>query len=330
MIEVRCSNCDHVFEAESSAAGLSEFCPACGALTDVPAPDPDEEEFLEPWEAAAPAAPLPPSAVAPVQRASPRILGWVLELAALAILIWIGWLLFSGNWESRHLQFLSDTINRADSLLSAGDLPGAQREYGRVLQTVGTRSLESLYLRDVLARARRGLQTVQMRQATVVAATSPTTQPSIAPNLNQAIKSFQRASEGFADFVRRRPMVFQDIHGSWRRRQFVVWDVNYQIQSDADPPRIELRYTCNPRLTAPHTNRQDALADEQFLYDERTAPLARRTSFVFHDGQWVITPAPSSPTEDGSSIIRDGNLRPDDPSIAAGLGVLELQAFVLR
>ena len=328
MIEVRCSNCDQVFEAESSAAGRSEFCPACGVMNDVPAPDPDEDALVEPWEAAPP--PLPPSPAAPPRRAGSQLLWWILELAAVAIVIWIGWLLFSGNWESRHLQFLSNTINHADALLAGGDLNGAEQEYARVLETVGNRTLESLYLRDVVARAHRGVQAVQQHRISTAAATIPssTTQPAMAPNLNQAIKTFQRASEGFADFVRHRPMVLQDNHGSWRRRQFVVWDVSYQIHSDADPPRIDLQYTCNPRLTAPHANRQDALADDQFPFDERTEPIPRRATFEFRDGQWAITREPSPPAEDGSSVIRDGNLRPDDPSIVADLGVLELQAFL--
>lgn len=331
MIEVRCSNCDQVFQAESSAAGRSEFCPFCGVLNDVPAPEPDEEAPLEQWEAPPP--PLSPPAVPPPpQPAKSPILWWILELAAVGILIWIGWLLFSGNWESRHLQFLSDTINHADAFLAGGDLNAAEKDYALVLQTVGNRPLESLYLRDVVLRAHRGVKDVQLRRISIAAATMPaaTTQPAVAANLNQAIRDFQRASDGFAQFVRARPMLIQDNHGNWRRRQFVVWDVKYQIQSDADPPRIELHYMCNPRLTVPHANRQDALADDQFPYDERTEPTARNTTFVFHDGQWAITreSSPPPPSQDGTSVIRDGNLRPDDPSILAGLGVLELQAFL--
>jgi hypothetical protein len=325
MIEVRCPNCDQVFEAETSAAGRSEFCPACGTLNDVPAPDPDDQTLVEQWD-------VPPSPTPAPQprRVGSQILWWVLELAALGIVIWFGWLLFTGNWESRHLQFLSDTINHADALLAGGDANGAQQEYARVVDTVGNRSLESLYLRDVVARAHRGLKAAQLRKMSPLAATtpSPTTEPANDANLNQAIRNFQRASEGYADFVRGRPMVFQDNHGSWRRRQFVVWDVNYHIQSEADPPRIDLQYTCNPRLTAPHADRQQALADEQFPFDERNSPIVRKTAFVFRGGQWVIAREPAAaPPDDGSSIIRDGNLRPDDPSILAGLGVLELQAF---
>jgi hypothetical protein len=329
MIEVRCSNCEQVFEAEDSAAGRSEFCPACGTLNDVPAPDPDEEELVEQWDAPPPSSTATATPVAPPRGGASPVLWWMLELAALAIIVWIGWLLFSGSWENRHLQFLSDTITRADGMMSGGDLDGARREYARVLDTVGNRTLESLYLRDVVARAHRGIQTVQLRQRTAMAASqrSASSEPTTVPDLNAAIKSFQRASGGFADFVRQRPMLLQDSHGSWRRRQFVVWGVNYEIQSDVDPPRITLEYTCNPRLTAAHADRQDALADTQFTIDERTAPITRKTTFVLRDGQWVaVHEAPQLP-EDNPSVIRDGSLRPDDPSILGGLGVLELQAF---
>jgi tetratricopeptide (TPR) repeat protein len=327
MIEVRCSNCDEVFEAEESSAGQSEFCPACGALNDVPAPDPDEAEIDAEWEAP-PAAPVPPPA--PPERVQRDILWWVLESAAAGILIWIGWLLFSGGWESRHLQFLSDTANRADALLAAGDFDEADREYRRVLDTVGNRSLDSLYLRDVVLRARRGRQDAQVRKKAIAASTRPSaaTEPAGGLALNQAIKSFQRASEGFADFVRGRPMLFQDVHGNWRRRQFVVWDVSYEIQQDADPPQILLQYTWNARLTEGHADRQNALTDDQFTHDERSQPVGRKATFVLRNGGWSVIQNSGGPSDaDSNGVIRDGNLRPDDASILRGLEVLEVQAF---
>jgi tetratricopeptide (TPR) repeat protein len=329
MIEVRCGNCDQVFEAEETSAGQSEFCPACGALNDVPAPDPDQNEIVPEWEAP----PATTAVVAPTRSAGGDILWWVLELAAIGILVWIGWLLFSGSWESRHLQFLSDTSNRADALMTGGDFDGAEREYRRVLNTVGNRNLESLYLRDVVARAWRGVREAQSRKRSSSAASTQAvaaTEPA-GSDLNQAIKNFQRASEGFPDFVRGRPALFQDIHGSWRRRQFVVWDVTYEIQSDTDPPQISLQYTCNSRLTRPHDDQADALADGQFPLDELAQPVSRKTTYALREGQWVVTRRSDGPEDaDASAVIRDGNLRPEDTSVLRGLAALEQRAFGSR
>jgi len=172
--------------------------------------------------------------------------------------------------------------------MSGGDFDGAEREYRQVLDTVGNRSLESLYLRDVLARARRGVQEAQSRKKAGIAAATQAvaaTEPAGGPDLNRAIKSFQRASEAFADFVRARPVLFRDIHGSWRRRQFVVWEVNYEVQSDADPARIVLQYMCTARLTEPHADRADALGDQQFRMMNLPRPLAaKRHSCCATDG----------------------------------------------
>jgi hypothetical protein len=214
--------------------------------------------------------------------------------------------------------------------MTGGDFDGAEREYRRVLNTVGHRNLESLYLRDVVGRAWRGVREAQSRKQNTIAASTQaaSTQPADGSDLNQAIKSFQRASEDFANFVRTRPALLQDIHGSWRRRQFVVWDVTYEIQSDTDPPQILLQYTCNSRLTKPHDDRADALADEQFLQDEFAQAVSRKTTYVLRDGRWLVTrQSAGSDDADTSAVIRDGNLRPEDTSILRGLAALEQQAF---
>jgi hypothetical protein len=290
MIQVECGSCGQIFEVGDELAGLSEFCPACGALNDIPPLD--QEDSPPPVEAEiSPAATdaLASSAPAPLARGIPSVLWWTLVVGGVAAFVIACVFLFSDNWESQHVRDLSDAANRGDALLAQDDFAAAQKQYDHVLQTVGTRAIQSTYIRQLLRHARAGQIAAQsgLRAAPATApATAPTSRPAF--DTQVAIKNFQRDSEGFAQFIRTRPMLYQDAGGQWRRRQLVVWDAAYEQQAGADPPQMLLRYSCVARLTEPHPDRPSAADDPDFVKDEPPGVVHCQTLFELRDSQWHV------------------------------------------
>lgn len=307
MIRVSCAECGEAFEIGEEFAGLPEFCPACGALNDIPPlqeeePEPSAQETPSPEETPSPAAdepqspgPLPNPLAPPPPRGVPSPLWWALIVGGIASFIVACVLLFSDNWESRNLNALNDADNRGDVLIVDGDYSGAGAQYRFVLDTVGSRQIESTYIRQLVERARHGeAQARAMAQSpphpTTTAAVAPAAVPPPAtqPDIYEALKNFQRDSEAFPLFVRDRPVLFLDNHHDWRRRQFVVWDVTYQRQPDSNPQGILLRYSCASRITEPHDNHRDAGNDANFLNDESPQTVHCQTLFELFAGRWVI------------------------------------------
>ncbi|HEX4055680.1 MAG TPA: hypothetical protein VHX86_15555 [Tepidisphaeraceae bacterium] len=305
MIRVSCAECGEAFEIGEEFAGLAEFCPACGALNDIPPlqeeeePEPVAQEAPSFQESPIPATDGPPSPGAlpnpvapPRPRGVPSPLWWALIVGGIASFIVACVLLFSDNWESRNLNALNDADNRGDVLIVDGDYSGAAAQYRFVLDTVGSRQIESTYIRQLIERARRGAaQAKTMAQAPPHAAvtTAPAvTPPATQPDIYEALKHFQRDSEAFPQFVRDRPVLFLDNHRDWRRRQFVVWDVSYQRQPNSNPQQILLSYSCASHVTEPHGNRRDADNDGNFVNDASPQIVHCRTLFELFAGRWVI------------------------------------------
>jgi hypothetical protein len=294
MLDVRCSSCDQIFQVEDDAAGSGEACPSCGAINDVPGPVADVE--------------LPSLTSAPPRPAAwgiPSPLWWLLVFAAVACFIATIWSTLHGDeWERRHLQALADADQRAAAFLVAGDFDQAGRQYQFILDTLGTRPLQSVYLRQLLITARQGLHVTQTNRW--AAATAPSSQPSIPPAdaSQDAIQHFQRAAEAFGDFVRARPEVFQDERGNWRRRQLLVWSVQVQLQPQSPPTQIVLQYQFNARRTAAHGTPDDALADSEFLYDDRPLPTRCQTTFELRSGRWVAVQRQTDPETSDDTTMR--------------------------
>ena len=322
MISITCAECGESFEIGDEFAGITEFCPACGALNDVPEADqePGADEPIEPAPAASGPAP---------GRGIPAALWWTILLAAVGLFAVACVLLFSDNWESRNVQRLADAANRGDVLMADEDYAGAAGQYRFVLDTVGHRAIESVFIRQLVDRARRGEAEAEAHLRalpTTVASTepapaiqpAPATQPHL--QIHLAIKSFQRDCEGFPAFIRGHPLLFQDAKGNWRRRQFVVWDVSYDPPTRSDSPRILLRYTCGSHITGPHHDRQEAAGDDDFLYDESPKNVRCQTQFEWLSNRWLIARHDADAEKDEIAAV---DLRPslDD------FYVLERQAF---
>ena len=316
MISITCAECGESFEIGEEFAGITEFCPACGALNDVPDADedPGPDEPIEPGPAAsAPAA----------GRGIPAALWWTILLASVGLFAVACVLLFSDNWESRNVQALADATIRGDVLMADEDYAGAAGQYRFVLDTVGHRTIESVFIRQLIDRARRGEAEAEDRlhaSPTTVASTvpAPATQGDL--EIHLAIKSFQRDCEGFPSFIRRHPLLFQDAKGNWRRRQFVVWDVNYDPPAPSDSPRILLRYTCASHVTEPHHDRREAAGDDNFLNDESPKNVRCQTEFEWLSNRWLIARRDADAEKNETAAV---DVRPslDD------FYVLERQAF---
>jgi hypothetical protein len=284
LIRVSCAECGEDFEIGEEFAGRAEFCPACGALNDIPSlndVEPAEENAFSP-----PEEPDVHPARSPA-RGVPSPLWWTLVLGGIAAFIVACFVLFSDNWESRHLDALNDADNRGDVLMVDADYARAAAQYRFVLDTVGGRQIESIYIRQLVERARRGeAQAIALAQSGPhpAAAAPPATQPEV----YDALRCFQRDSEAFPLFVRNHPMLFQDRRGNWRRRQFVVWDVSYQAQPGDNPRRISLQYLCASSVTEPHNSARDAANDGQFVDDESPKTVRCQTLFELRGDRWVI------------------------------------------
>ena len=322
MICITCAECGETFEIGEEFAGITEFCPVCGALNDVPDADeePGPDEPIEP--APAGAAPAP-------RRGIPAALWWTILLASIGLFAVACVILFSDNWESRNVQNLADATIRGDVLMADEDYAAAAGQYRFVLDTVGHRTIESVFIRQLIDRARRGETEAEDRLhaiPTTVASTepevatrpAPATQPDVQVHL--AIKSFQRDCEAFPAFIRAHPLLFKDAKGNWRRRQFVVWDVSYDPPAQSDSPRILLRYTCGSHVTEPHHDRQEAAADDNFLNDESPKDVRCQTQFEWLSNRWLIARHDADAEKDEIAAV-DLRTSLDD------FYVLERQAF---
>jgi hypothetical protein len=292
LIRVTCAECGEEFEIGDDFAGITEFCPACGALNDIPSSEPQEDE--------APPATTLPFAVDDAERPRsgiPARLWWTIFVGAVSLFIAACVFLFSDTWESRNVQALSDATNRGDDFLADDDYADAMTQYRFVLDTVGHRKIESGYIGQLVDRARHGIVDAEARQKPAPAVTpapavasatrvSPATQPE--SQVHFAMTTFQRNSEAFGRFMRDHPTVFRDRDGAWRRRRYVVWDEDYDEPALKEPLRVGLRFNVGSQITVPHFSRQDAEADDNFVHDESPGIVQCQTFFLWTRGQWFI------------------------------------------
>ncbi len=303
MIRVSCAKCGEIFEIGEEFAGLTEFCPFCGALCDIPSledqqpqPAADESQLIAIAEAEPPVpTPTPIEPPSPV-RGIPSPIWWTLIIGGVTFFIAACFFLFSDNWEMRNIQSLNDATNRGDVLMADEDFTGAADQYRFVLDAVGSREIQSIYIRQLIDRARRGegLAKARESQAQNLPQSTPASVPSAnqtsasPPDFHETLKAFQRDSEAFPLFVRNHTMDFQDDDGHWRRRQFTVWDVTYERQTDSERPRIQLLYSLASRITEPHDNRHEADNDSNFMNDESPKTAHCQTLFELFAGQWIV------------------------------------------
>jgi hypothetical protein len=295
MIQVHCAACDAEFEVGDESAGLTEFCPACGSLNDIP----QIEEIDSSTDADATIAP-PVEAAALTEmpansRGVPAPLWWTLIIAGIGAFVVACVFMFSDNWESRHVQELSDAANRGDVLMADADYAGAAREYQSVLDIVGSRTIESTFIQSLIDRSRRGEADAQARLRAAPTSAPSTTEPAQALAATEpdehdlvAMRIFQRQSEALSEYVHVHPVVFQEPGGPWRRRQFTVWDVTYEQHTDAKPPEIVLQYSCASSTTAAHEDRFDATADTNFNNDEGPSIIHCNAWCEEISGRWRV------------------------------------------
>jgi hypothetical protein len=296
LIRVTCAECGEEFEIGEDFAGITEFCPACGALNDIPPIEPEEDEAPPPTSL--------PLAVDDAERPRGGIssgLWWAILVTSLTVFIVGCFYLFSDNWESRNVQALSDATNRGDDFLAGDDYANALVEYRFVVDTVGHRKLDSSYIEQLVDRSKYGIAIAESRQKTV-ATTAPalagamattqaspsTTQPNAEAQLVAAMKMFERNREGFGRFVRDHPVVFRDHDGNWRHRRYVVWDEQYDQPALAEPLQVKLEFSLGSQISDPHFSRQDAERDENYVHDESPSIVQCQTYFQWAGGQWVI------------------------------------------
>jgi hypothetical protein len=327
MLDVVCVSCGENFEVEEDSAGAAEACPYCGAVNDIPA---GAEMAMDPaieFQPKYPEPPPPPS----------KFSGALWWLVVFAIVGGFGaslyWMLHSGDWERDHLQSLTDASRHGDALLAAGQPNQAAAQYQFVLDTLDDRDIQSEYLRDLQLHAK--LEQQQAFALAKAAATRPATtapaiasagdagpaNPATAPDaqalaLHNSVIQFQRQAEAFADYVRARPVVFQDPLGNWRRRIYLLWNVEAEFQDSAATPQIMLRYTYNSRKTAPHGDPSDANDDSNFQYDDRVEPTHAQTLFEFHAGQWIAIQRQNDLLDSDNPTITGGQLKPQQPGDA--------------
>jgi hypothetical protein len=326
-IQVRCGTCDQIFEVAAELAGLSEFCPACGALTDIPSenpgeiprdipgpdgsdnvsPPPDEsappntDSSVEVQSSSSQEPPILTPGLSPIYtephdpvRGLPAFLWWILALAAVGGFTAACFYLLSDTWETRHVQELTDDVNRADALFSAEDMSGAAREYQAVLVAAGARDIQSNYIRHLLDRSHEGVSEAQRRLRLAqappkqIAATSPaelaSTQPaSPAGDLGTI---FLEAGDRFPHAAWANPELYRDENQNWRRRQFVIWNVSCRLQPGADPPRAVVDYVCEARVSMPHSNADGAQEDTDLINKEWRSPIHRIATFQLMSGKW--------------------------------------------
>ena len=290
MIPVICAECGGNFEIGDEFAGLTEYCPACGALNDIPDPESPALEVQPPDEPAAEIVPSSSIESTP-GHGIPASLWWTIFVAGIGLFVAACVFLFSSNWEDRNIQTLSDAANRGDVLMADEDYAGAARQYRFVLDTVDHRAIDSAFILRLVDRARRGeAEAVNRLRPTSAPAPQtppvPATQPDVEFHL--ALKSFQHDYEAFPTFARDHPVLFLDDKGNWRRRQFFVWQLTYDPPIQSESAEIHLRYDCASRVTEPHHERGEAARDDNFADEESPKIVHCQTRFELSSGQWVI------------------------------------------
>jgi hypothetical protein len=310
MLHVVCGRCGQSFEAADDAAETPEVCPYCGAEID--------DQSIEPSDAIIEF--QPPRPFDPVrdnQRAEkgiPSPLWWLIAAAAVgAFLFVIVNMLSADSWEQQHVQQLADTDRKALLFMYSGNFRGAANDFDSIVADLSDRDIQSIYLRQLLDQARQGGADARHRMALAAAnppATAPATQP--APiSTHDAIVDFQRAAESFPQFVRSHPILFQDAHGNWRRRQFVVWDADAELQPQSDPPRMNLKYSCNSRTTIAHDVPEEAKTDNDFSFDEHVQPIHCTSEYDFQNNRWVAGERDNDLQAQDNSAISDGTIKPE-------------------
>jgi hypothetical protein len=334
LIRVTCAECGEDFEIGDDFAGITEFCPACGALNDIPTSQDEEEQPEEPI--------VHSVEDAPVRNGIPAGLWWGILVIAVGLFLAACVYLFSDNWESRNVQALSDATNRGDDFLAQENYPNAIVEYQFVLATVAHRTIESSYIQQLIERSRHGAADAEARLKAAPIATRVTTTnvsspvtgltaagptvagPTTAPDsqILAAMTMFQRDSEGFGRFVRQHPVVFQDDKGNWRRRRYVVWGESYDEPELKQPLHISLSYNVGSQITDPHSSQENAAADDNFDHDESPRIVQCKTSFAWLDGHWTIENRDVNAQKEPTAL---DDIRPSLDDFFA----LELKAFEL-
>jgi hypothetical protein len=326
MLNVVCGRCGQTFEASDEDAETGGVCPFCGADAGDDAPEPIVE--FSPAPDAERHAKPPPGIPSP--------LWWLAAiLIVAAFLAAIVFMLRGDSWEQQHLQQLADSEKKAAAFMLSGDYRQAENEFQSIVEQLNGREIQSIYLRELLDRARQGAG--EARHQLALAATRPApiaaaaaTAPS-APETGgipqSAIIDFQRRAESFPQFTRAHPFLFQDSHGSWRRRQFLVWDVDAELQTPGDESQIFLKYSCNSRTTAAHDLKEDAQKDGDFLFDEHLQAIQCQSRYEYRAGGWSAIQPDSNLQAQDNTAIRDGTVQPESILDLTDLRQLEAEHF---
>jgi hypothetical protein len=215
LIELTCAECGERFEIGDEFAGITEFCPVCGALNDVPDAESEsaEPEALSESPADSERRGEPPPQL-PIDRdfaslnlQSPGVPGvgenkatvgalvetfevldapprgisaplwWTILVCALVFFGGACIYFFSESWEARNLNALNDATVRGDAYLADADYPNAIKQYRIVVDLADDRNIESTYIRQLIDRAHHGLDDAETRlHAPPPPPATPTTQ----------------------------------------------------------------------------------------------------------------------------------------------------------
>jgi hypothetical protein len=284
MLHVVCGRCGQTFEAADDAAEEGEACPYCGAAV--------EEESGEPMIEFQPAKPF--ELFLDDQKSAkgiPAPLWWLIAIAGIAAFVMGVIIMLRGDdWERQHLQELTDEDRRATIYMYAANFPAAAKQYDSIVAALSGRDIQSIYLKQLLDQARQGSAEARRREAIAAsqkpASGAPASRP-VQVSVHDAIVNFQRDAESFPQFIRSHAFLFEDSQGNWRRRQYVVWNVEANLEPQSDPPEMNLKYTCNSRMTAGHSVSQDASGDADFRFDERPDAISCQVHYEFLSGRWI-------------------------------------------
>lgn len=332
MLDVVCGRCGQTFEAADDAVEEGEVCPYCGAAV--------EEDAVEPLVEFRPAQPATID-IKPPERGIPGPLWWfaVIVIVAAFVLAVVS-MLQGDNWEQQHLQELADADKKASAFMVIGDYRHAADEFQSIVDELSGRQIQSIYLRELLDRAQQGEGDARHRLA--LAATQPATPavagaatapgappaaPASAEIPQNAIIDFQRRAESFSQFTRSHPLVYQDSHGDWRRREFLVWNVEAELETPDEGEYMSLKYSSNSRITAEHNLEEDAAGDINFLYDEHEDAIQCESRYYYRGGVWVAAPRDTDLQAQDNSVIRDGTIKPETILDLSDLRVLEAEHF---
>jgi hypothetical protein len=94
-------------------------------------------------------------AVAP-SRGIPAVIWWGLLIMGITAFVGVCVYLMSDTWENQHVMSLTDTVKHADALMTEEDFSAAATQYRSVIDTVGQRKVESLFIRQLVDHAKKG------------------------------------------------------------------------------------------------------------------------------------------------------------------------------